>query len=461
MRVNAGRQHRFCVVRIRTSLLVQGHSEGTARLGARLKLIWEQLRSSYWFVPTIMATLAVALSMAAIELDTAVGEAWLLGTWWLYEPESARNLLSTVSGSMLGVAGVTFSITIVSVVYASGQYGPRVISNFMADKGNQITLGTFISTFLYCLLVMRVVRESLEPIVGEAHASQAFVPHIAVTGALVLTVASIAVLIYFIHHVPRSIHVSNLVAEIGYELQAQIESVFPERIGRSACDLCDCEAERRAGSTDREKRVCAAANSGYIQSVDGDALLRIATEAEIVLRLDTRPGDFTCRGDSLLSAWPAEKVTDAIVDQLRPAFAIGVQRTALQDLRFPADELAEIAVRALSPGVNDPFTAIACIDWLSSALKSLAERETPSALRVGADGEVRVLAPPTTFGDLVRGSVAIVAQHAQRDPTVARHLGRRLHEVGNRTEDPERLRVLRVALSDLRGDTKAETSDSG
>jgi uncharacterized membrane protein len=415
-------------------------------MSARLSLIWDHLRSSYWFVPAIMASISIALATAMIELSSIVDDRWLLGARWLFDPESARNLLASVSTSMLGVAGVTFSITIVSVVYASGQYGPRVISNFMADSGNQVTLGTFIATFLYCLVVTSSVRGSYSAASGTTAAGTGpFVPHLAVIVALLLTLCSIAVLIYFIHHVPQSIHVSNLVNGIGQELEGQIQSVFPERIGRSARDVCEGEGDQRV-DLDRESVICVADHCGYVQSVDGEELIAIATRHGLLFRLETRPGDFVSLGDALLRIWPAGELAKELEAGIRASFALGPKRTALQDLRFPADELVEIAVRALSPGVNDPFTAIACIDWLSNALKSFVERDTPSAERAGPDGVVRLIASPTTFADLVSETIGTLAHHARSEPTVTRHLERQLREIARRTEDPGRTRILDTAL---------------
>ena len=187
---------------------------------AHLLDLWDTLRSSYWFIPSLMAVGAVVLSVVTTMADGRVGSDWIDGVSWLYanKPEGARTLLSTVAGSMIGVAGVTFSITIASVVYASGQYGPRLLSNFMRDTGNQVTLGTFIATFLYGLLVLRTIRTADEGSGGanpSGDLTGAFVPHIAILVGLVLALASIAVLIYFIHHVPDSIHVSNVIAGIG------------------------------------------------------------------------------------------------------------------------------------------------------------------------------------------------------------------------------------------------------
>jgi uncharacterized membrane protein len=408
-----------------------------APLQTRLLLYWDYLRSSYWFVPSLMAVLALVASSAMVYIDGVIDRGWMDDVGFLYrnEPAGARELLSTVAGSMIGVAGVTFSITIVSVVYASGHYGPRVLSNFMADKGNQLTLGTFIATFLYCLMVLRTVRAADE---SSALGAGAFVPHVAITLALAMAVASIAVLIYFIHHVPASIHVSHVVAGIGRELEARIHELFPEQIGTEADDDDDAGSDlpRRRGYAISSTR------TGFVQSIDGDGLIDLAKRRDEVIRVVKRPGDFVATGDTLAEILGQRVPDEAAAGAVRDAFAIGEKRTALQDVRFPADELVEVAVRALSPGVNDPFTAMACIGWLTSGFKLLAERKVPSELRRDDEGTVRVLAPATSFESFVDGTLSMLVPHAERDPTVIRYLRESVHDVLERTSPRSRRAIL-------------------
>lgn len=402
----------------------------------KLQLYWDYLRSSYWFVPSLMALLALCASSLAVYLDASAGPEWMREVGFLYrnEPDGARQLLSVVAGSMIGVAGVTFSITIASVVYASGSYGPRVLSNFMADKGNQLTLGTFIATFLYCLMVLRTVRAPGE---SSPLGAEAFVPHLAITLALLLALASIAVFIYFIHHVPQSIHVSHVIAGIGRDLEAQIDFLFPDEIGDESLDDDDeVPALLAAGFAAR------ATTAGFLQSIDGDGLIELAKRNDQVLRLVKRPGDFVGIGDVLVEIGAAHAPQAATTDAIVAAFAIGETRTALQDVRFPADELVEIAVRALSPGINDPFTAMACIGWLTSGFKIMAARRAPSALRRDRDGALRLVAPAVSFAELVDGTLGMLVPHAQREPTVIRYLRRSVHEVRERTSLADRCAIL-------------------
>jgi uncharacterized membrane protein len=196
---------------------------------AKLDHFLFQLRSSYWFVPSVMALLSIGVALGMIVVDQSVGEDGIQGYWWIYAggPDGARAVLATVAGSIISVAGVTFSIKIAALTLASQQFGPRLLRNFMADRGNQFVLGTFIATFLYCLLVLRTVRswEDAE-----------FVPHLSVTLGVLLAVASLGVLIYFIHHIAASIQASNVIARVSGELQAAIDRLFPEDLGHGPAE---------------------------------------------------------------------------------------------------------------------------------------------------------------------------------------------------------------------------------
>ncbi len=422
---------------------------------AQLLKLWDDLRSSYWFIPTLMSIGAVALSFVTTTIDGRIGPEWIEDIDWLYgnKPAGARALLSTVAGSMIGVAGVTFSITIASVVYASGQYGPRLLMNFMRDRGNQVTLGTFISTFLYCLLVLRTVRSADEAPVGEPLAGDvigAFVPHVAVLTAIGLALASVAVLIFFIHHIPESIHVSNVIAGVGRGLNGKVDTLFPDRIGGPPPEPMppDARAEVPASFFDEATPV-AAAHTGYIQSLDAEGLLEVAAARDLVLRVKYRPGDFVSEGETLLLAWPRDRVDEAVGDELTAHFAQGRHRTALQDIRFLVNELVEIAARALSPGVNDPFTAINCLDWLGSMLKNLVTRAFPETTRHDADGNVRVVAEPTTFAEFTEAIFDQLRPYVATDRNAAIHAFRILGEVGGMTGREDRLRALRDAADRL------------
>ncbi|HIB68137.1 MAG TPA: DUF2254 domain-containing protein, partial [Phycisphaerales bacterium] len=247
-----------------------------------LRETWSQIRGSYWFIPSFMAVAALLLSQLTLYMDRSVGSDWIDYWEFLYatRPDGARAILSTIAGSMIGVAGVTFSITIAAVAYASGQFGPRIIDNFMEDQGNQITLGTFISTFLYCLLVLRTVRGSDEGV--------GFVPYGSMALAVGLALASLGVLIYFIHHIPESIHVYHVVADIGNQLEQQADRLFSEEPPEegTVIDL---------PSLDKPTYILRAPTSGYIQSIEYDTLVSRASQDNALVKLDVEPGAFVAK----------------------------------------------------------------------------------------------------------------------------------------------------------------------
>lgn len=428
----------------------------------RLLQLWDTLRSSYWFIPTLMTIGAFGLAIGTNALDAHFGEDWIETVPWLYgnKPDGARAVLSTIAGSMITVAGVVFSITMAAVVYASGQYGPRLLSNFMRDTGNQVTLGTFIATFIYCIQVLRTIRSRdetggsfFEPISFEG----GFVPHIGMLGALALTLASIGVLIYFIHHVPGSIHISNVIGEIGSELREMIHKRFPEHFGRGVRE--EEEQPEVPGDFDERCHPVEADGSGYIQAVDENALLRQARAHDLVIRLRSRPGDFVRPGKALVDVFPKEHATEAMADEIRLAFAWGRRRSPAQDYMFLVDELVEIAARALSPGVNDPFTAVGCLDWLGGAVAAFAAREMPEALRLDEEGQLRVIAPPVSFAEFVEAAFGQLRPYVAADRNAALHLLGVLGDLATSVEGEERRAILRDHAAGLLGASEQSLSD--
>ncbi len=389
----------------------------------RLVSIWEAFRTSFWFVPTVMAfgTLGFALGMVA--LDRAAEGTWLQRSGWIYRggPEGARTLLSTVAGSVITVAGTVFSITIAALTLASSQFGPRMLHSFIRDTGNQITLGTFVATFLYCLVVLRTVRTAGEDVI----LTQAFVPHLSVTVGVLLAVLSLGVLIYFIHHVASSVQASHLIAVIGDDLDQAIDRLFPGTVGRPAHEHGKSDAGARQdipADFEESARPVLSAGTGYLQAVDEERLLQIASEQDVVLRLNHHPGEWVVRGNLLADAWPGGRVGPALTDELNQSFLLGARRTLTQDVEFPVNQLVEIALRALSPAINDPFTAMACVDRLGAALCHLAHMPFPSPYRYDAAGRLRVIAEPVTYASLVNTALGPIREYGSTSSLVSGRL---------------------------------------
>lgn len=390
---------------------------------ARLQAWWDDLRSSYWFIPAVMTVAAILLSFASTAFDQIIGQDWVDGFGWIYanKPEGARAFLSTIAGSMIGVAGVTFSITIAAVVYATSQFGPRLLTNFMRDTGNQITLGAFIATFIYCLMVLRTVRSADEPIGDVPEGAElftGFVPHFSILLAIGFALLSVAVLIYFIHHIPDSVHASNVTAGVGRELKNKIIHLYPEEAAKDAVlprDAAEWERPDPPGRVVSER-------SGYLQFLSVNALVQTARDREAVIEVRYRPGDFVMPGRTLALVWPADKADEDMAGAVRGAFSFGRKRTQGQDAVFLANELVEIAARALSPGTNDPFTAISCMDWLAAALGELAQRRIPSEAHLDEDGALRLLLGAPDFAEFCAVAFGQMRPYVQSDRNAALHL---------------------------------------
>jgi uncharacterized membrane protein len=284
----------------------------------------------------------------------------------------------------------------------------------MQDTGNQIVLGTFISTFVYSLMVLRTINgvEKYE-----------FVPHLAVTIGLCLAIASVGVLIYFIHHSASSIQVDQIIKQVGYDLDVAIDRLFPERIGQSASKQVQ-EESLPAIPDDFDRVACPIKTiaGGYIQGIDDNQLMQIAKENNLLLRVQQRPGRFVVKGSEIVQVFPEEKVNKKLAVQINKAFILGSQRTEQQDVEFPIDELVEIAIRALSPGINDPFTAIRCIDQLSAALCHLAQREIPSPYRYDDQNQLRIIAEPISFADAMDAAFNQIRQYGKSSVAVTMRL---------------------------------------
>ena len=376
-----------------------------------------RIKGSYWFIPSLMVISAIVLSQLAIGVDRSIGNRWLKDLWFtsMNQPEGARALLATVAGSMITVAGVTFSLTILAVSHATSHFGPRLLDNFMRDRGNQVTLGTFVATFLYCLLVLRVVRG--EGISGqEAFNTGVFVPQFSLMIALFLTIASVAELIYFIHHVPDSIHISTVLQRLATDMSKKFDELYPETVG-DAFESNDDEPLPRFEFKHTVKSNC----SGYLQGIDDTALLNFASEHDCVVKLLRRPGNFLREHEPIAEVTSLSDWDEKLANQVRYGFTIGYVRTPTQDVFFILNEFVEVATRALSPGVNDPFTAMQCIDWLSVGLVKLSNRKLPASRRTNDEGDVRIITTEVTHADFIDSMLRQLIPYAREDENVRQY----------------------------------------
>ena len=371
----------------------------------------EELGGSFWFLPAVMVVIAVilALVMTAVDRINLPTSNPLLS--WVYtgSADGARSLLSTIAGSMISVAGITFSITIATLSLVSSQLGPRLLNNFMRDRGNQVSLGTFVATFTYCLFVLRTIRSADEI---------AFVPHLSVTLAILLSVISLAVLIYFFHHVSTMIQAQNVIANIGHELDAGIERLLSKRSGKSSYEYELRRKDDIPADFDENIKFVTIVASGYLQAIDYESLLQVARESELLFRLFYRPGDFIAKRSEIIAFYPAQELSEAVEKNIQDAFTLGTERLRIQDIEFSIEQLVEVAVRALSPGINDPFTAIACLNQLGATFSTLAEQTIPSEFYYYANDHLRIISDEVTFDGIVNAAFNQIRQHGRSDVAV-------------------------------------------
>lgn len=404
--------------------------------------LWDTLRSSFWFVPTVLGVAAVVGSVLMPALDEQIPEELL--SWCATTPQAARSTLSAIAAAMMTVAGTVFSITVVTLSLTSQQFGPRLLRTFMLDFPTQLTIGTFLSTGVYCLLILRVVEDQ----------EGIRVPHLSVTSAVGLSVLSMGLLIYFVHHVAILIQAPQIVVAVAQDLDDSIERLFPERIGQEdqnerAGPAAVDEQRQRLGN---DFRLVASRREGYIQAIDASGLMSFAEQSDVCIELLRRPGHYISKGEPLAHVWRGEAVSDEDCSfALNEVLIVGARRTPRQDVECAIEELVEVAVRSLSPGINDPFTAVNCVDHLGSTLGRLAERKIPSELRYDDSGTLRVIARVVTFPDALAAAFNQIRQYGSNSPAVLIRLLEVFESVMSRSlRDKDRSAVLEHADMVLR-----------
>lgn len=403
--------------------------------------LWSHLRQSFWFLPALLCVVAVALAEGLIFADQQLGDPDLGALDFLITlvgESGSRDLLGAIAGSMLTVASTTFSITIAVLALSSSTYGPRLVRNFMADRGNQFVLGIFVATFLYSLVVLRSIR-----VIG-TDAGDYFVPHLAVNVAVLLAVLAIGVLVYFIHHISDSVQVWTLSERVRSDLIDVVDRLYPEGGGRDAREVEDEGAEPDVPEQlDTDGVPLTSHETGYVQDVDLEGLLSLAREHDLIVSLKVRPGEHITEGTALAVLWPPGELNDDLRGSARRAVRIGRARTPMEDVEFAALLLEEMAVRALSPSTNDPYTAINALDSLASGLVMLAGRRMPSPYRYDHEGRLRVIAPAVSFIHILDHLLDAMRIYAVEHPTVLHRTLDLVAQVGAICQD----RTLRVRMN--------------
>ena len=402
----------------------------------KLKQIWSNLRSSFWFVPAMIVAVSIALATALIEADVIGSEQWLSRWPRLFGvgADGARGMLSTIGGSMMTVVGVTFSMVLMTLVLASSQYTSRILRNFMSDRITQVVLGIFVGIFTYCLLVLRIIRSGDEGI---------FVPSLAVFFGVVLAMGGIGILIFFIHHIASSIQASSIIASVADETMVAVDRLFPGKPGQVPID--NDEEQAPAPLPEQNWQAVPARGNGYIQRFDNAALLRLAREHKTIVRMERGIGEFIVHNTTLASLALEDPPEKEIIAAVQAAYSISRHRTLEQDAAFGIRQIVDIALRALSPSINDITTAVMCVDYLTSILARLASRNIPS-LRRYEDGELRMIAIGPTFAGLMSESFDQIRGSADGNGAIMLRMLGAVQTIASLTASPSRRRALREQM---------------
>ena len=399
---------------------------------------WNELRASFWFVPVLILALAIMLAFALTHLDESALEQWMKQYPRLFGASAAgaREMLSTIAGSMISVVGIVFSMTLVALALASSQYSPRVLSTFMRSRVTQASIGIFAGIFVYCLIVLRGVHGQDDAV---------FVPVLAVSVAMWLAVVGVAMLIVFIHHIALSIQASTILANIAHETIVAMESTFPPLTDASLADQPHSDAAAEALAAQACWTPIPARNTGYLQSIDLEALLRIACDCKVILRVEHAAGQFVLAETPIFSVGGAPASSNGIAGALFATISVGRNRTVEQDPGFGIRQLVDVALKALSPGVNDTTTAVMCLDYLDAVMGTMARRAIPSPYR-HAEGQLRIVCRAPDFAGLLAEAFDQIRRSAGGNVAVIVRMIATIDMLGSLTVGKERQRDLLAQL---------------
>jgi uncharacterized membrane protein len=393
--------------------------------------VWSISTQSFWFVPTLIVVISALLALLLLYFDSQI-EPKTLPQWLVIGSigaDTALAMLSTIAGSMITAGTTVFSITIVALTLASMQFSPRVIGNFMHDRTTQIVLGVFLGVFVYCLLVLRAIRSG----------DNGFVPALSLLLALLLAFVGIGYLIYFVYRISVSIQASNIAFNIVKETFVVIDEYFPEDSAQAA-------------NINEEQKLALAVKQftwqgipsfkfGYLQRIDEDALLRMACQRNITIRVDHIAGSFIVERESIASVAMGGKPDKALIEHINRAFVLGPYRTVEHDIAFGIWELVDMALKALSAAVNDTSTGVMCVNHLAAIMVRIAQRNSISRYRLD-QGELRLVTVVPSFENLLDQAYDQIRHNAVDSIAIIIRVAHSLNTIAGMTSDPQRRRAI-------------------
>ncbi len=403
----------------------------------RIIHFFEVLSSNFWAIPLLLLISGAGLAFLNIYLDKTLYARHIeLPELYLYfnNALNIRTLLSVCATSILGVAGVSFSITIASLTLASQQFGPRLLRNFMSDKFNQLVLGCFIGTFLYCILMLQFT--------GSMDIDKT-TPFFSMMSLLAIIILNLLLLVFFIHHIAVAIQAETVISEVNNELVTQMNCTFPNKAEKNSQPIQFEIPDDLNNKFEQKGEEIYSTKSGYLQAIDTDNLIKCAIDNDCAIKVMIKPGDFILTNSIIAYGLMSDEVDD-IEKDINAHLLIGNVATSEQDPEFAIRQLVEVAVRALSPGINDPFTAISCIKKLGENIAFLMSRQFPTKYHVDDSGQLRVELKRFTFSGIVGTSFDLVRQHGQDDVAVVICLLQVLNQLILQSQHKEHVEALKT-----------------
>ena len=415
--------------------------------GNLLRRWLDNMRTSLWPLPALMTAAAPVLYILSVRIDPHVAAPpyeRLRHITYVGAPDQARELLATLLTSMITMASLVFSITMVVLTLAASQFGPRLIRNFMASFQTQFVLGTFMMTSVYCLLVLTSL--------GDRPSSDPASPYMSVSLAVALSVVSLALLVVYIHALATSIVSESLVETVGNELDAGVAALKGADVAHAPPATLP-EGTLENGAEVRLER------SGYVQVIEFPTLIAAAQQADVLIVLPFQTGDFAVPDADLIRVHPPERLTPELARILRDSVSLGVHRTPVQDLEYSIRHMVEIAMRAMSPAINDPYTAVAVVQRLTASWSQLFACELPSGALRDGEGTLRVLFPPLSFRSLLKASFSQIRQTAADKPFVLIHLLKALEQMAHSAVTDEQRAYLEEQVQAVLEDAEREVAN--
>ena len=400
----------------------------------KLRRLWSLLRASWWLVPSICSAAAIGLSLVAETIDRHIGQNFT--AWYLFGggPDGARSVLSVVATSVLTFSGLVFSITVLVLQLASSQFSPRVLKTFLRDRASQLALGTFVGTFVYALVGLRAVR-------GTVASADAYVPSLTVWLAVALALGCVGAFIFYINHIAQSIRAIVVIRRIGDATRRTLVRAYPDGLGSAEGDAT---APRPSGEPTLD--IPHQGRPGVLQKLDEDHLVRCAAAAGVVIVILPQVGDFVPTGSLIASVWgSAERLS---VTAVTDALVIGEERTLEDDPPFGIRQLVDIAERALSPGINDPSTAVQAIDEIHDLLSRIVTRRFPPPGRLDREQNLRLVVSRPVLSDYLHLAVDEIAHYGASSLQVMPRLAAMLRAL-LRVAPPFRRAAIEDVLSSL------------